>query len=218
MKVGVDAVILGSWADTSGVKSILDIGTGTGLLSLMLAQKCDASITAIDIDEDSFIQARFNFENSKWNSRISVQHNSFQNFTKHSNQKFDLIICNPPYFVKSLKSADIKRNIARHDDALPLESLFEGVSSQLSEAGKFYIIYPFVQKDYLFMVSVKNKLYPSRELIIKGTSAKVPNRIIVEFSHTEGKCAEQELIVRNHPGGEYTEEYKTLTAEYYLAF
>ncbi|MFN8257332.1 MAG: methyltransferase [Bacteroidales bacterium] len=218
MKVGVDGVLLGAWADATGVKSILDIGTGTGLLSLMLAQKSDASITAIEIDEDAFKQACMNFENSRWKDRIDLHHISFQNFMDNSNRKFDLIICNPPYFVKSLKSADSKRNIARHDDLLPLETLLFGVSRLLSVKGRFYIIYPYLQLDDLVAVAEKNTLYPAKKLIVKGKSTKLPNRVIVEFFFNKKDCLAQEIVVRNFSNNEYTDEYKKLTSGYYLAF
>jgi tRNA1Val (adenine37-N6)-methyltransferase len=218
MKVGVDGVLLGAWANTDIAMTILDIGTGTGLLSLMMAQKSKASITAIDIDIDSCHQAKLNIKNSLWNSRIAVEQVSFQDFYKQTGARYDVIICNPPYFVKSLKSPDIKRNLARHDDLLPLDILFDGVSKLLSETGRFYIIYPYSQKEYLDDQASKNKLYAIGELIVKGTINKKANRIVVEYSRQYQECITEELIVRDQITNDYTGAYKKLTGEFYLAF
>jgi len=218
MKVGVDGVLLGTWAKTSNAKTILDIGTGTGLLSLMMAQKSDASITAIDIDPESNIQAQFNFKQSIWSDRISSLNVSFQEFCSKSDSIFDLIICNPPYFVQSMKSPDEKRNIARHDDLLPLDFLFSGVSKLLSSTGRFVMIYPFEKRANLYNEAKKNNLFLTNELIIRGTVKKNPNRIIVEFSRINQICNSAELVVRDALNNDYTIEYKNLTKDFYIAF
>ena len=218
MKVGVDGVLLGAWIQANNSKTILDIGTGTGLLSLMLAQKSDALVTALEIDQESYMQALLNFENSLWVNRIKALNVSFQEYCSNSNTKFDLIICNPPYFVQSLKSPDLKRNIARHDDLLPLNELFEGVSKLLSSRGRFVMIYPFEKRMNLYAEAKKNKLFAANELIIRGSEKKNPNRIIVEFSWLNQICNPSELVVRDHLNNDYTVAYKNLTKDYYLAF
>ncbi len=217
MKVGVDSVVLGAWANAKGSKSILDIGTGTGLLSLMLAQKSEAKITAIEIDKNSYNQATENIENSKWKSRIEIIHVSFQNFVQETKKYFDLIICNPPYFINSLKSPEKLRNTARHDDNLSLDDLFSGSKTILSKNGSLNLIYPYQQKDYLFLTAEKYGFYPAKELIIKGNKNKEPNRIIIAFKFQKVNIQTEILCIRNLDSN-YTKEYKKLTKDYYLNF
>jgi tRNA1Val (adenine37-N6)-methyltransferase len=124
MKVGVDGVLLGAWVDVGEAQNILDIGTGTGLLALMLAQKTNANFTAVEIDEEAAKQASTNFQRSLWRCKITIENVSIQEFTESTTKKFELIVCNPPYFSASLNSPDNQRNLARHDNTLQLEDLF----------------------------------------------------------------------------------------------
>lgn len=216
MKVGVDSVLLGAWTVTKNAKSILDIGTGTGLLSLMLAQKSDANITAIEIDKGAFSQAVENVVLSKWKTQIKLIYSSFQDFYTDSNDKFDLIICNPPYFINSLKSLHKQRNTARHNDSLNLNDLFKGASKLLSSKGKLNLIYPYEQKKQILKHSERNNLYPSKMLFVKGNENKKPNRIIVEFTHQKVEFETDEINIRNTLANKYSNEYKELTKDYYL--
>jgi tRNA1Val (adenine37-N6)-methyltransferase len=125
MKVGVDGVLLGAWADCRNIQFALDVGTGSGLIALMLAQRSDASIHAIDIDENAYQQAEINFNNSPFYNRLSIEQISFQDFS--SSVRYDLIVSNPPYFTHSMKSPDKNRNLARHNDHLPLEVLIKKI-------------------------------------------------------------------------------------------
>ncbi|MEN8121254.1 MAG: methyltransferase [Bacteroidota bacterium] len=215
MKVGVDSVVLGAWTKSENAKSILDVGTGTGLLGLMLAQKSDAKITAVEIDEDSYHQAVENITNSRWKSRVDVIHSSFQDLVNEPKDRFDLIICNPPYFVNSLKSPEKNRNTARHDDDLSLDDLFLGSKLVLSENGSLNLIYPYKQKDNLIGVAKRFGFYPAKFLLIQGNRNKEPNRIVVEFKFQETKVQTEILCVRDLENN-YTKEYKQLTKDYYL--
>ncbi len=216
MKVGVDSVLLAAWTDINNINSILDIGTGTGLLSLMLAQKSDAKITAIEIDKSAYNQAVANVNISKWKTQIQVILTTFQNFYDNSS-KFDLIICNPPYFINSLKSSQKQRNTARHDDNLSLYDLFKGVKKILSEKGKMTLIYPYEQKELLLKVANHYNLYPSKELIVRGNENKQPNRIIIELLHQRIKIKTEEINIRNSATNSYSEKYKEITKDYYLS-
>ncbi len=215
MKVGVDSVVLGAWTKIKKAKSILDIGTGTGLLSLMLAQKSEAKIIAIEIDQNSYYQAVENVASSKWEDRVGVIHSSFQEFVNKTKDSFDLIICNPPYFINSLKSPEKNRNTARHDNHLSLDDLFSGSKGILSENGRLNLIYPYGQKLNLIGIAEKYGFYPVKLLVIRGNENKNPNRIIVEFKFIESKMETEELCVRNLTN-DYTVEYKELTKDYYL--
>jgi tRNA1Val (adenine37-N6)-methyltransferase len=218
MKVSADAVILGAWADFSFAKNILDIGTGTGLLSLMAAQKSEAEITAIEIDEDSVKQAKNNFDLSPWKNRIHLVHNSFQNFAIQSTKKFDLVICNPPYFNSTYQSPNKSRNTARQDKQLPLSDLFSAVKKILSPIGKFYIIYPFAQKHTLLKEAEKESLYPLKILEIKTKPGKAPNRIVICFTTKNSTAITEQLHLRDELTKEYSNEYRNLTSDFYLNF
>jgi tRNA1Val (adenine37-N6)-methyltransferase len=218
MKVGVDAVLLGSWADPGNAKEVLDIGTGTGLLSLMLAQKSEASITAIDIDTGSYGQAFANVKASKWYDRIEVHNISIQEFAIKTSKRFDFIICNPPFFNSTLVSPDNKRTMARHDASLGLNELFSCVVGLLNENGRFLMIYQYDRKEEVISEATNFELYPSKALVIKGNEHKNPNRIVFEFGRESGICIESEIAIRNSATNEYTEKYKQMTKDYYLKF
>src|SRR6201997_574746 len=141
-KVGTDGVLIGAWAEVSKANTILDIGTGTGIIALMMAQKSNAQIDAIDIEQGSFEQADENASHSIWANRIKVYQKSLQDFAANSTKKYDVIITNPPYFVDSSKAPDEERSHARHTDMLPFKELIRGVFSILNSTGKFYIILP----------------------------------------------------------------------------
>ena len=145
MKVGTDAVLLGAWVLPNGSKHILDIGTGTGVIALMLAQKTQAHIDAIDIDEEAFLQAKQNALDSKFARQITVTQTSLQHYSNATAQKYNLIVTNPPYFEQSLKSSDEQRSHARHADVLPFEELLDGVLKLLDEKGKFCLILPTLE-------------------------------------------------------------------------
>lgn len=223
MKVGVDSVLLGSLVKCDNANEVLDIGTGTGLLALMIAQKTTAKITAIEIDENAYLQAGENIKNSKWNN-IKLINTSVQEFKQNVNKKFDLIICNPPYFSKSLNSSNMQRSVARHDNHLPISELFESVSYLLSYYGKFYMIYPYDRKTEVLDIAKKLELIPYYILSVKGNEKKNPNRVIFEFGHNAPLnnnskyvlTEEQELIVRNSITNQYTGDYMELTKDYYL--
>ena len=142
MKVGTDAVLLGSWVDPKNAHQILDIGTGTGLIALMLAQKSSAEIDAIDIDESACQQAKENFRISPWFSRVKIYHHSLQGFSETSEKKYDLIVSNPPYFHHASKPPEEARLNARHNDQLSFSELIAGVKKLLTDNGRFCLILP----------------------------------------------------------------------------
>jgi tRNA1Val (adenine37-N6)-methyltransferase len=219
MKVGTDAVLLGAWVIPNGSTNILDIGTGTGIIALMLAQKSNAAIVAIDIDKDSTEQAKLNVAESSYASQIQVEHISFQDLTSGSTQKFDLIVSNPPFFVDSLKSTNDGRTMARHNDLLSFEDLLSGVKKLLNEKGKFCLILP-KNEALLFRDLAKSKgLYLSKLMRIRTRPEKdSEKRHLMQFEFKETEFSESTLVIEADSHRNYTEEYKTLTKEYYLKF
>lgn len=220
MKVGTDAVLLGAWVNPIDSKKILDIGTGTGIISLMLAQKTKADITAIDIDKESTEQAITNVAESDFKDHIKVRHMSFQELTKSSDQKFDLIVTNPPYFIDSLKNqAETSRKTARHADLLPFEDLIVGVKKLLDEKGKFCLILPKNEAAIFRKMAELKGLYLSKLLRIRTRLEKdSEKRHIMQFEFKESEFSESTLVIEEDSHRNYTKEYKELTKDYYLHF
>jgi len=217
MKVGTDGVLLGTWADTSGASAILDIGTGTGLVAIMLAQRANATIDAIDIDKGACMQASENINRCLWKDKITVYHSSLQLFTESAQTIYDLIVTNPPYFGNSLKTPDEQRNLARHNDSLSITDILKGVNKLLSPQGRFVIILPYIEAQLFIVEAAMYHLYCNKKLVVKTLPTKRPTRIIMEFGKTRQKLVEDMLSIHD-PSAEYTEEYINLTKDYYLNF
>ena len=216
-KVGTDGVLLGAYADISGVRNILDIGSGTGLISMMLAQRCDAQITAIEPDYESFKQTCENISRCDWHNRITVEHSDLQNFnSKH--EKFDLIVTNPPYFSDSLKSPDSRRSAARHNDSLTTVEILEGVLKLLNDDGRLQLIMPYVEGNVFIAEANKYGLYCNNILKIKPLPNAEIRRLILTFSRFQKKPIEKLLTIERGSRHEFTEEYINLTKYFYLKF
>ena len=218
MKVGTDGVIIGAWADCEGSTKILDIGTGTGLISLMLAQRSNAYIDAIEIDKNSFFQAKENILNSDWDNRINIFNISFQNFNKNKSNIYDLIVSNPPYFINSLKANTPERTNARHNNLLTHNELLDGVNRLLTKKGVFCLILPYEQTQGFIKLANKYGLYRNKILKVKPTANKEPKRSLIELRKENLKNEETFLIIEKDKRHDYTKEYKELTKDYYLAF
>jgi tRNA1Val (adenine37-N6)-methyltransferase len=218
MKVGTDGVLLGAWADVAAADRILDIGTGTGLVALMLAQRSNAIIDAVEIDASAVMQARENIKNSPWADRISIVHKSFQEFQIHNKNNYDLIVCNPPYFTSSVKAHNALRSLARHDDRLSRYELIEGVLNLLSKNGKFSLIVPFIGSDVLIELASEYQLYPQKILKIRPVPGKKIVRIIFEFGKSLCQPREAEMIIETGERHQYSIEYIELTRDFYLKF
>jgi tRNA1Val (adenine37-N6)-methyltransferase len=219
MRVSTDAVLLGAWVIPNGSKSILDIGTGTGVIAQMLAQKSNAEITAIDIDKESTEQARLNVADSVFRDKVRVIHSSFQDLVKEAPQKFNLIVTNPPYFIDSLKNPSDTRATARHTHSLSFSDLIGGVKKLLDEKGKFCLILP-TKEAILFREMAEGKgLYLSKLLRIRTRGEKdSEKRHLMQFEFKESEFSESTLVIEADSHRNYTEEYKELTKDYYIHF
>ena len=218
IKVGTDAVLLGAWINPKRSKSILDIGTGSGIIALMVAQKSDAKIKAIDIDFDSIQESTANFNNSPWSENLYARHISFLDFVKQTNEKYDLILSNPPYFNNSLKSPSDKKNLSKHASTLLHKELLLGVKKLISPDGMFAVIIPYDQMNSFKNIALIEGLFCNKKLIIYPTPKKPANRILMEFClNRQSQLKEDELIIRTE-SGIFSEQYKTLTRDFYLDF
>lgn len=216
-KVGTDGVLLGACANLENVKSILDIGSGTGLISIMLAQRCDAEITALEPDRKSFDQTCENVNRCDWHNRIKVVNSDLQNFNPDQG-KFDLIVTNPPYFSDSLKSPDPRKSAACHNNSLTTEALLEGVIKFLKEDGLLQLIMPYVEGTVFIADANKYGLFCNSTLKIKPLPTSEIRRMILTFSRIQKKPFEKFLTIERGRRHEFTEEYINLTKEFYLKF
>jgi tRNA1Val (adenine37-N6)-methyltransferase len=216
MKVGIDGVLLGAWAGIQEAKTILDVGTGTGLIALMMAQRSDAKITAIEIDKSACREALMNVHNSPWTDQIEVIHTTFQEFERSANQRFDCIVSNPPYFENSSRPDDLHRRNARHNDELPFTDLIKGSISLLQANGYLSVILPVVISEKFVKTAGNLGLYLNRTTWIKHKPEKPYHRRLLEFSRNKTSPDESILVIENNR--EYTDDYKNLTREFYLAF
>jgi tRNA1Val (adenine37-N6)-methyltransferase len=218
MKVGTDGVLLGAWTDCSSAQRILDIGIGTGLIALMLAQRSKAIIDGIEIDELATQQALQNVENSPWAERINIIHQSFQDFCNTQTKPYDLIVSNPPYFENSLKSPSASRTTARHTDSLTSLEIISACKKLLTKNGKLSLILP-VQEGIECIVKAKEQgLYLQRKTTVIPRRGAAVKRILLCVGFEDCICQEAELLIEMDSRHEYSEEYKELTRDYYLKF
>ena len=215
MKVTTDACILGAYTNVSQVENILDIGTGTGLLSLMLSQRCEAKIDSIEIDESAYSQAITNVNESIFSNKITVHHVSIQQFS--TDNFYDLIISNPPFFQNHLKSETISRNNSLHTDTLSFEDLLNSVLRLLTHNGTFVVLLPAYESSIFEQLCISKELYPQKKLTIRHRKGGKILRIITTFERIKKEINNEELIIKN-PDESYTLDFQALLKDYYLAF
>ncbi|WP_321480216.1 methyltransferase [uncultured Bacteroides sp.] len=213
MKVGTDSVLLGAWTRVEGARRILDIGTGTGLVALMLAQRCEANIIGVEIDNHAAEQAKENIARSPWTDRLSVARIDVKEYS--SEEKFKVITSNPPYFFDSLTSPDEQRTLARHGAELTYEELFTSVARLLASDGEFTIVIPAKVATDVIDIAFNNKLYPIRKLWVHTKPETSPKRVLLTFAFLKKESEEQHLLIELERH-QYSPEYIALTREYYL--
>ncbi len=217
MKVGTDGVLLGAWTVLDATpNSILDIGSGTGLIALMLAQRSTASvIDAIEIDTDAFEQCVANFEASPWADRLFCYHASFQEFFKEIEESYDLIVSNPPFFKEDVSSGLVARDTARQNQSLPYPSFFEGIKKLLAPHGELAMILPYTSESTVLRLAANQGLHPDRITRVKGNPTASFKRSLLQLSRNKNTTAIQELVIE-HERHVYTQEYIHLTKDFYL--
>ena len=217
MKVGTDGVLLGAWVRiNNNLDSILDIGTGTGLIALQLAQRYDCgTIDAIEIEENAFEQAVENFENSHWNDRLFCYHASLDEFSNEIDDTYDLVISNPPFYNSSFKKLEQKRALARHTKSLTFEDLLFHTSKLLSKNGTCAFIIPYHEELKFLELASRNKLFPQRITRVKGNIQTSVKRTLLQLSfiNTVPKIEELVIEIDLHI---YTEDYKNLVEDFYI--
>lgn len=222
MKVCTDACLFGAWVakNVSGfqfpVYNCLDLGTGTGLLSLMFAQKnANTNIDAVEIDEAAATQAKENFNNSPWNERLVSYNNSIRQFASATDKLYDVIISNPPFYNNDLKSATEKRNIALHNDEFSFEELLYVVKRLLKNDSNFFVLLPYHRKKEFEELALKNNLFILERVFIKQTPKHTYFRCMICISKSQTETIQSEIVIKNEEN-EYSKEFKKLLSDYYL--
>jgi tRNA1Val (adenine37-N6)-methyltransferase len=218
MKIGTDGVLLGAWTPIdNNPRSILDIGTGTGIIALMLAQRSNSEqIDGLEIDEEAYEQAVANFENSPWSDRLFCFHAGLDEFIEEPEDEYDLIVSNPPFYTDDFKSATEQRDLARFADAMPFEDLIEAADLLLSENGIFAVIIPFKEEDAFLSLAKEYELYPLKITRVQGTPTSEIKRSLLAFSRDEISDFPIDELVVEISRHNYTPEYTALTKDFYL--
>ena len=218
MKVGTDSVLLGAWCPIENNPfSVLDIGAGTGILSLMIAQRSNAEqIDALEIDEDAYEQCVENFENSPWGDRLFCFHAGLDEFVDEPEDEYDLIISNPPFYAEDYKTENSQRDLARFQEAMPFEDLIEAADLLLSENGIFAVIIPYKEEEKFIDLCSEVELYPIKVTRVKGTHNTEIKRSLLAFKRYELSTLTADELVIEINRHEYTDEYINLTRDFYL--
>ncbi len=222
MKVGTDAVILGAWAEArNGDRNALDIGAGSGVLALMLAQKMEAVgadffVDAVEIDAASAGQARANFSKSAWADRLEIFESSIQDFAKTAAKKYDLILSNPPFFGHETHLAGPTANAARHNFQLPTGELLAAVRAVLAEKGRFFVILPHLEGLRFAELAAQRGLYLTRQLEVFSKKERPCERLVLQFERSAFGFEKDVLTI--YEDGVFSKKYRELTADFYLDF
>ena len=218
MKVGTDGVLLGAWAPVDQASTILDVGTGTGLIALMLAQRNPhATITAIDIDKEACEEAAANFKSSPWLSRLTASNVSLQEFLQVSGKKYDLLVSNPPYFSRSMQAPCLRRTHSRHDETLSIADLIQCSKQLLNDRGTLALVLPVDQYEKLGLVAVQQGLYEQRRVLVHPNPGKPVKRILSVWGFTSpDRVEEDNLVIENGVRHQYSDAYIQLTKDFYL--
>lgn len=217
MKIGTDSVLLGCLAQVEDAKNILDIGSGTGLLALMCAQRSDAVIDAVEIDAQAAAEAQFNFKSSKWSNRLHTHHQSLQNFTFNCQKLYDVVICNPPYYVKDSNFSidDKQRSIARHSVDLPLNELVNNVVRLLHDSGSFWLILPTHEAQIFTNYAIQSGLFLKQQIELYPKANKPANRFVQQWIKQPDELSKSNFIIYEL-NGEPTSAYKKIAQAFYI--
>ncbi|MFL2579264.1 MAG: tRNA1(Val) (adenine(37)-N6)-methyltransferase [Parvicellaceae bacterium] len=218
MKIGTDGILIASWVNVSKKFRALDIGSGTGIITIMLCQRnLNLELDSLELSANAIMDAKINIENCNWSDRIKLFHQDLKDF--HPDSNYDLIVSNPPYFKKSLQPSNSERSKARHQNDLKLEDILKFSNQNLTKDGSLNIILPFEQKKEAIEFAKKHGLNAIRECAVYPKPNKAPHRILIEFSRSENKQLIKESLVIEEAGRHnYSEDYKKLTREFYTIF
>lgn len=217
MKIGTDGVLLGAWADVADANRILDIGTGTGVIAIMMTQRNQtAMVSGVEVDEDSGLQAHRNMKASPWKDRLKLELLPIQEFARNSTETFDLIVCNPPFFSGGTLSYNQDRNSVRHTVKLPNGDLLRATKKLLAPSGKFCLILPFIEGLRFIEMAETYKFHCTKMVEVKPKINKPIERLLLQFELAPAELQKSELVIQHEVRNDYTKDYKDLTKDFYL--
>lgn len=216
MKVGTDAVLLGIWTELTGVKSVLDVGAGCGIISLLLASRKTLAADAVELDRDSFEEASRNFAESPFSDRLRIFHSDFNDFVPPENKKYDLIVSNPPFFINDLQSKDPKKSLARHTQSMTYEQLVNGAVRLLNPEGKISVVLPYRESRFFLQVVQDAGFFVEKKMLIFPMLGKEPNRINLLFARQPADEQTEMFTIRDEDG-KFTSQYVDLVKDFYVS-
>jgi tRNA1Val (adenine37-N6)-methyltransferase len=217
-KITTDSVMLGAWAQIAGAKNILDIGTGTGILALMAAQRTEAQIVAVEPDPGSYMQAGLNISDSPWHKRITLINTRVQDYFPAANLLFDAVITNPPFFIDSLTNPDAGKAMARHSLNLSHRELLEAALRLMTPSGTLQMVLPVNEAGQIIEMAGSLRLHCQRKLNVKPKPEIPPSRVLMTLGRNQGSVEESTIIIEKEGRHNYSDEYVSLTKDFYLKF
>ncbi len=218
MRIGTDAVLFAQWVDVSAEDNALDIGTGSGIIPLILAQKGAASIEAVELDKDSCDEAKLNFNISVFSSKLCVFHDDVRFYSKANQKKYDLVVSNPPYYSSDVKPINEKKVMARHVSTLSYKDLLISAKIMMKDDARLALVLPYYESRNFIKEAESHGFYLQKEFLISPIDGKEPNRVNMQFVLTEVEDIEQEVFTIRNKDYSYTDEYKNFLKDYYLDF
>ena len=219
MKVGFDGVLLGAWTNVADGKRFLDVGTGTGLIALMLAQRTEhlpnAHVDAVEIEPSAYHEAQSNVARSPWSDRVTCYHDSVQRFAEYTAANYDTIVCNPPFFESTTEATPSQRTLARHMNELPLQDLLDTVKIILRKTGRFSVILPIDRQSACEQIAGRNQLYCRRRTVVKPNPHAKAKRILLEFQNSTCTTHEDVIEIETERRHEYSAAFRELTSAFY---
>lgn len=218
MRVGTDAVLFAQWVDVMSSDNALDIGTGSGIIPLILAQKGVGSVDAVELDSDSYEEANLNFNISVYSEKLSVVQNDVRDYAANNEKKYDLIVSNPPFYASDVKPIKEKKVMARHVSTLSFRDLIVAAKKMMKEDARFALVLPYYESRLFIKEAESLGFYLQKEFLISPIEGKEPNRVNMQFVLNEVESVETVLFTIRNKDYSYTEEYKEFLKEFYLDF
>lgn len=218
MRVGTDAVLFAQWVDVASSDNALDIGTGSGIIPLILAQKGVGSVDAVELDSDSYEEANLNFSISVYSDRLSVVQNDVRDYAANNEKKYDLIVSNPPFYASDVKPIKEKKVMARHVSTLSFKDLLVAAKKMMKEDARFALVLPFYESRLFIKEAESLGFYLQKEFLISPIEGKEPNRVNMQFVLNEVESVETVLFTIRNKDYSYTDEYKEFLKDFYLDF
>lgn len=218
MKIGTDAILLAAWVDLENIENALDVGTGSGIIAMLLAQRGVSAIQAVEIDERSAREAQLNFDTSQWRQRFKLHHQDAREFGRQCKSQFDLIICNPPFFYQAFHGLKARRNLARHAEYFNFNDLFQIAMHCLKSDGSLAVVIPAGEWDRLEKAADEAGFFLHQKMNIIPVEDKSVNRLNLLFKKTEPTQLNEMFFVIRGQDGNFTKDYYTLLKDYYLGF